>query len=199
RNVLSVFKEQLALKEFDGQFEYTLYKEYNAKGYHIYSNLMSGNWVFCEVVNKKNTDGLMFVPIVAGSDKTTVSIATGGQEYHPLYASLGNITNTAWHGHRNGVMPIAFLPIPKTSKHWQKRPEFQMFCHQLYHSCLELVFMPLRPYMTKPRVMRCPDGHFRCTIFGLGPYIADYPEQVWLTGIVISKFPGRLQCHHSEI
>ncbi|KAH9039488.1 hypothetical protein EDB83DRAFT_2507662 [Lactarius deliciosus] len=64
-----------------------------------------------------------------------------------------------------------------------------MFCHQLYHSCLELVFMPLKPYMTKPRVMRCPDGHFRRTIFGLGPYIADYPEQVWLAGIVSTWCP----------
>lgn len=56
----------------------------------------------------------MFVPIIAGSDKTMVSVATGGQEYHPVYASLGNITNTARHGHGNGVVPVAFLPIPKS-------------------------------------------------------------------------------------
>jgi hypothetical protein len=60
-----------------------------------------------------NTHGSMFVPILAGSDKTTVSVATGSQEYHPVYASLGNITNTTWHAHRSGVVPIAFLPIPK--------------------------------------------------------------------------------------
>ena len=56
----------------------------------------------------------MFVLIIAGSDKTTVSVATGGQEYHPMYASLGNITNTARHGHGNGVVLVAFLPIPKS-------------------------------------------------------------------------------------
>ncbi|KAH9008341.1 hypothetical protein EDB83DRAFT_2509114 [Lactarius deliciosus] len=192
RNILSVFEEQLASKEFDGQFEYTPYKEYDAKGHRVYSNLMSGNWAFREadtISQDKNTEGSMFVPIVAGSDKTTVSVATGGQEYHPVYASLGNITNTARRGHGNGVTPIAFLPIPKTSKRQRKRPEFQMFCRQLYHSCLELVFMPLKPYMTKPRVMRCPDGHFRRTIFGLGPYIVDYPEQVWLAGIVSTWCP----------
>ena len=32
--------------------------------------------------------------------------------------------------------------------------------------------------------MKCPDGHYHRIIFSLGPYIADYPEQVWLTGIV---------------
>lgn len=38
--------------------------------------------------------------------------------------------------------------------------------------------------MTKPEVVKCPDGHFRRAVYGLGPYIADYPEQVWLSGIV---------------
>jgi len=37
-------------------------------------------------------------------------------------------------------------------------------------------FDPLKPRMTTPEVTRCPDGHFRRVIYGLGPYIADYPE-----------------------
>ncbi|KAH9027343.1 hypothetical protein EDB85DRAFT_2172406 [Lactarius pseudohatsudake] len=192
RNVLSVFEEQLASKEFEGKFEYTPYEEYDKKGSRIYSNLMSGNWAFREadtISQDKKTHGSMFVPIIAGSDKTTVSVATGHQEYHPVYVSLGNIVNTARRGHGNGVVPIAFLPIPKTSKRQRKRSEFQVFCRQLYHICLELVFMPLKPHMTEPKVMKCPDGHFRHVIFGLGPYIADYPEQVWLTGIVSNWCP----------
>ena len=38
--------------------------------------------------------------------------------------------------------------------------------------------------MTKPVVHRCPDGHFRRVIYDLIAFIADYPEQVMLTGIV---------------
>ncbi|KAI9444386.1 hypothetical protein BJY52DRAFT_1206719 [Lactarius psammicola] len=123
-------------------------------------------------------------PSFAGSDKTTVSVATGHQEYHPIYISLGNLTNTARRAHGNSVLPVAFLPIPKTSKSQRKHAEFQHFCHQLYHNCLEVIFEPLRRYMTTPTVVKCPDGQFRHAIFGLGPYIADYPEQVWLAGIV---------------
>ncbi|KAJ7205518.1 hypothetical protein GGX14DRAFT_335225, partial [Mycena pura] len=33
-------------------------------------------------------------------------------------------------------------------------------------------------------VMLFPDGHYRRVIFGLGPYIADYPEQVLLACVV---------------
>ncbi|KAH9014681.1 hypothetical protein EDB84DRAFT_1277590 [Lactarius hengduanensis] len=192
RDVLSVFEEQLASKEFDGKFEYTPYEEYNEMGSRVYSNLMSGIWAFREadtISQDKKTHGAMFVPIIAGSDKTTVSVATGHQEYHPVYASLGNITNTARRGHGNGVVPVAFLPIPKSTKCQRKKTAFQMFCWQLYHSCLELVFAPLKPYMTEPKVMKCPDGHFRRTIFGLGPYIADYPEQVYLSGVVSTWCP----------
>ena len=41
-----------------------------------------------------NNDGCMFVPIVLGSDKTTVSVGTGDIEYHPLYFSLGPFHNS---------------------------------------------------------------------------------------------------------
>jgi hypothetical protein len=56
----------------------------------------------------------MLVPVIAGSDKTTVSVATSHQEYHPVYISPGIFTNTARHGHGNAVLPVAFLPIPKS-------------------------------------------------------------------------------------
>ena len=75
------------------------------------------------------------------------------------------------------------------SKRQRKRAEFQLFCRQLYHRCLEIVFEPLRPYMETHKVVKCPDGHFRRAIFSLGPYIADYPEQVWLAGIVYNWCP----------
>ena len=38
--------------------------------------------------------------------------------------------------------------------------------------------------MTTPEVVRCYDGHFRCAIYGIGPYIADYQEQVLVAAIV---------------
>ena len=62
--------------------------------------------------------------------------------------------------------------------------EFRLFRKQLYHASLTRIFEPLRPGMTQPIIMQCPDGHFRRVVFELGPFIADYPEQVLLAGIV---------------
>ena len=58
----------------------------------------------------------MYVAVILGSDKTTVSIATGDTEYHPLYLSIGNLHNGVRRAHRNALIPIAFLAIPKSKK-----------------------------------------------------------------------------------
>ena len=57
--------------------------------------------------------GAMFAPVILGSDKTTVSVATGQNDFYPLYLSLGNVHHGVWCAHRNMVSLIAFLAIPK--------------------------------------------------------------------------------------
>lgn len=52
----------------------------------------------------------------------------------------------------------------------------------------------LRPGMIKPEVVRCADDHFRRVVYGLGPYIADYPEQALLACIVQNWCPRYLSC-----
>jgi hypothetical protein len=56
----------------------------------------------------------MFIPIILGSDKTTVSVATGQNDYYPLYLSIGNVRNNVRRAHRNAVALIGFLAIPKS-------------------------------------------------------------------------------------
>lgn len=43
--------------------------------------------------------------------------------------------------------------------------------------------------MTVPEVAMCADGHYRRVVYGLGPYIADYPEQALLACIVSGWCP----------
>ena len=61
---------------------------------------------------------------------------------------------------------------------------FRKFRRQLLHSSLAKILESLKPGMTTPEVVQFPDGHFRRVIYGLGPYIADYPEQALLACIV---------------
>lgn len=59
------------------------------------------------------SDGACLVPIIIGSDKTTVSVGTGQNEFYPLYMSVGNVHNSARRAHGNALSLVAFLPIPK--------------------------------------------------------------------------------------
>lgn len=73
--------------------------------------------------------------------------------------------------------------------------EYRKFTRQLVHSSLRQIFSTLAPGMTTSVVVKCGDGHFRRAIFGLGPYIGDYPEQCLLASIVqgwCAKFVFRI-------
>ena len=147
----------------------------------------------------------MVVTLLLGSDKITVSVATGQNDYYPLYLSIGNITNRVRRAHEDGVIVIGFLAIPKCTftfhlfyhtltttvgeREDEKSSAFHNFRRQLFHSSLATILEPIRSAMTTPDVVRCPDGHFRRVIYSLGPYIADYPEQVLLSGIVSGWCP----------
>ena len=61
---------------------------------------------------------------------------------------------------------------------------FHKFHHQLLHLLLAKILESLKPFMMTPEVICFPDGHFRKVIYGLGPYIADYPEQALLACIM---------------
>jgi Plavaka transposase len=62
--------------------------------------------------------------------------------------------------------------------------DFRQFRRKLFHVSLSTILESLRPGETTPEVFRCSDGHYRRVIWGLGPYIADYPEQALLACIV---------------
>ena len=67
-----------------------------------------------KIAEDPTTHGSMLVPVILGADKTTVSVATGNQEFHPLYMSIGNLHNDIRRAHRDSVVPVAFLAIPKS-------------------------------------------------------------------------------------
>ncbi|KAG0704886.1 hypothetical protein DFH29DRAFT_981215 [Suillus ampliporus] len=159
------------------EIEYVPYRDYTAEDKRCFKNFFSGDWTWGQadiIAQNEETHGSSFVPLIIGSDKTTVSVATGHTEYHPLYMSIGNIFNSTRHAHHNGVVLVGFLAIPKTTKEHAGDTDYCNFRRQ----------MAIKPYMNAPDVAHFPDGHFHRVIYGLGPYIADYPEQVLLSGVV---------------
>ncbi|THU78036.1 hypothetical protein K435DRAFT_700999, partial [Dendrothele bispora CBS 962.96] len=126
----TVIKNMLDNPEFAEEFDTKPYVELKVDGTQWWSDVMSGNYVWT-TSDDNTTEGSMLVPIILGSDKTTVSVATGNIEYHPLYLSIGNVHNTVRQVHRNAVVLIAFLPIPKSDCEYDNDPNFHLFKKQL--------------------------------------------------------------------
>ena len=135
RDPREVVRNMLANPEFANEMDYQPFREYDMKtSTQRWQDFMSGDWAWrqavsegilslCQLPNLRLQDiiaqdpdclGSTFVPIILGSDKTTVSVATGQNDYYPLYLSIGNIRNNVRHAHRNGVVLIGFLAMPKS-------------------------------------------------------------------------------------
>lgn len=134
RDPQTVVKNMLANPDFDGKFDYAPRCDYDLKGNRRWKNFMSADWAWKHAVRiscastllhlltvklaqdiiaeDPRTHGSMMVPIILGSDKTTVSVATGQNDYYPLYLSIGNVHNNVRRAHRDAVVVIAFLSLP---------------------------------------------------------------------------------------
>ncbi|KAJ6618080.1 hypothetical protein B0H10DRAFT_2176326 [Mycena sp. CBHHK59/15] len=199
RSPLAIFEKQLANPDFKDEMDWSP-KRIFKNGKRQFTDLFSGNWVWEQAdkiaASDPESHGAMFVPGVFGSDKTTVSVGTGNTEFYPFYGGIGNVHNSTRRAHREAISVMAFLSIPKTTRQYAGSKEFRKFRRQLFHSSIARILQPLKPYMTKTRITRCADGHFRRAIYGLGPYIADYPEQALLTCIVQGHCPRCLSPAH---
>ncbi|KAF8914518.1 hypothetical protein CPB85DRAFT_1503406 [Mucidula mucida] len=167
-----VIANMLSKPDFAGEFDTRPYVHLGADGKRRWSEFMSGNYLW-------NHAGAMYVPIIVGSDKTTISVMTGNVKYHPLYAMIGNIHGGAQRAHRNGVIPIGFLAIPKADRQYDGDVAYRNFKRQLYHESIASILRPLKPAMEVSVVL----------IYDLAAYIADYPEQVLLAGVVSEWCP----------
>ncbi|KAI5986491.1 hypothetical protein EDD15DRAFT_2389856 [Pisolithus albus] len=185
---LSLVENILANSEFHGEFDYSPYRDFTTgDSKRRFENFMSGDWAWLQVdaiARDPSMHEATFVPIILGSDKMTVSVATRQNDYWPVYLSVGNIHNNVRCAHRNGVKLLAFLAIPKAAKKYTDDPAFRRFKKQLFHVAMSKILGSLKACMMVPWVMKCPDNHFHRVICGIGPYIADYPEQVLISRIV---------------
>ena len=111
-DIRHLLHKQIACPDFHGHWDYIPFIEFKDNGDRVWTTLMSGDWAAKEAMRNlyttptthslvqqdkiskdPSTHGAMLISIIAGSDKTVASVATGHQEFHPLYIGPGNINN----------------------------------------------------------------------------------------------------------
>ncbi|KAI0002867.1 hypothetical protein BJV74DRAFT_876312 [Russula compacta] len=93
---------------------------------------------------------------------------------------------------RDGVEPSPQAGYTLTTCGEAKTALFCKFHCQLFHLSLSHILQVLKPYLDQWEVVQCSDGHYQQVVYGLGPYIADYEEQVLLACIVHNWCPRYL-------
>ncbi|KAJ6480604.1 hypothetical protein C8R47DRAFT_1074339 [Mycena vitilis] len=98
RDPRKVLRQQLANPDFKSEMDFAPKQVFGEGDSREYQDFMSGNWAWRQadiIVQDPATHGSTFVPVILGSDKTTVSVATGQNEYYPLYMSNGLVHSVA--------------------------------------------------------------------------------------------------------
>ncbi|KAJ6629299.1 hypothetical protein B0H10DRAFT_2160473 [Mycena sp. CBHHK59/15] len=178
RDPRKVVQNQLANPDFKLEMDFTPKRVFKADGSREYQDFIA--LIQDVIVEDPATHGSTFVPIILGSDKTTVSVATSQNNYYLLYMSNGLVYNNVQCAHHNAVTLIGFLAIPKTNRENQDSAEFRTFHRNLFHRSLRHILESLKPAMTVLEATLFADGHYRRVIYGLSPYIADHSEEVLL-------------------
>ncbi|KAH9005470.1 hypothetical protein EDB86DRAFT_3061736 [Lactarius hatsudake] len=156
-----IVRGMLTNPDYEGSMDFGPYHAFDKDGTRVYEHMMSGDWAWeqaTKIARDPRMHGSAFVPIILGSDKTTVSVAMGQTDYYPLYLSIGNLHNNIRRSHRGGVALAGFLAIAQTEKKHSNSPGFQRFCRQLFHTSLARILSSLCPGMSEPEVVRCADG-----------------------------------------
>ncbi|KAF8872664.1 hypothetical protein CPB84DRAFT_1854340 [Gymnopilus junonius] len=155
RDPLLLLEGMIANPDFNGEIDFGP-KIVTKDGKRRYKNVMSGKWAWDQQIR---TATAHVRPVILGSDKTTVSVATA------------KLTSTPVHLNR------------KPSKEYSNDAQYRKFRRQLFHTSLEHILGSVRPYMSKPKVTLSATATTQGDI-RLRSYIADYPEQALLACIV---------------
>ncbi|KAG1726637.1 uncharacterized protein EDB91DRAFT_1239630 [Suillus paluster] len=133
-----VIQNMLANPDYATEMDYQPYREFSTdSNERQWQDFMSCNWAWnqADIISKDpDTTGSTFVLVILGSEKTTVSVATGANDYYPLGAAM---------------------------KEHASCPKYRKYRQQLFHSSISKILANLRPGMTKPEVVHFGDGHYR--------------------------------------
>jgi hypothetical protein len=116
--------------------------------------------------------------VIGASDKTPLTIGTGGKEMHPVPLSLANIkAGVQMKATAHAFALAAYLPIPKFLN---VSPQVQAtLTARVYHICLDIICASLKDAERDGHVLSDPAGNRRKCHTILASWIADLRNNVY--------------------
>jgi hypothetical protein len=128
------------------------------------------------------------IPLLISSDHTHVTLF-GNKSVYPLYLTIGNIPKDIRQKPScYAQILLAYLPTSYL-KHVTSDTSRRRMVNNLFHSCLTQILAPIRQAAVEGILMKDGRGVLRRCHPILVSYIADYPEQVIVTGTKTKDCP----------
>ena len=132
--------------------------------------------------------GATVIPLLISTDCTQVTLF-GNKTAYPLYLTIGNIPKDL-RQKPSCYAQILLVYLPTSYlKHITSDASQRRMVSNLFHSCLRQILEPIRQASVKGVLMKDGWGILRQCHPILASYIADYPEQVLVTGTKTKDWP----------
>ncbi|KZV62326.1 hypothetical protein PENSPDRAFT_591568, partial [Peniophora sp. CONT] len=145
-------------------------------------------WWETQVRLETKKAGATIIPLIISSDKTLLTQFRNRSAY-PVYLTIGNIPKDLRRKTSlQAQVLLGYLPVTKLDgiKNEEQRRRALI---NLFHVCIRDILKPLRDVATDGVIMASGDGVRRRCHPLLAAYVADYPEQVLVTGVKNSHCP----------
>ncbi|KAG9091640.1 hypothetical protein FRC06_000483, partial [Ceratobasidium sp. 370] len=154
----------------------------------VYGEANSGNWWWRMQLRLPDKSGTI-VPLIIASDRTALSLMSGGQEAYPLYISLANINKSVRRKpSMRATTLLAYLPVEKYGH--VTDPELRSrLRNDLTHRAMEKVMEPLKVASKEGVVALCADGRYRKAYPIVAASMLDFKEQCTMACIIESGCP----------
>ncbi|KAF7971739.1 hypothetical protein HWV62_20051 [Athelia sp. TMB] len=214
RDGLSVVERLFGNPVFAGCMDLTPYKLYDNTNKRVFAEFMSGQFAYEQMSQTHVGRGETLVGVILASDKTPLTIGTGGKEMWPVLISIANIhAGVRMKATSHSFALVGYLPIPKFLN---VSPTVQAtLAARVYHDSMSKIVASLVNACRHGHQMPDPNGEIRWCRTVLASHIADLPEQRLIAGVLsnvsptslagydafgdVQRHPDRTQAHQAQL
>ncbi|KAG9080472.1 hypothetical protein FRC06_006535, partial [Ceratobasidium sp. 370] len=194
RNIVEVVCDIMANPAFKEFMRYAPQRHWTTadRRSRVFGNPWSANWWWRTQLRIPDKLATIVLLIIA-SDRTRLSVMSGGQQAYPVYITLANIDKSVRRQTTSKAMVLlAYLPVDDFEDA-ANADEKARLKNNLTHRAMEIVTKPLQTASRDGVEMQCADGRFRRGYPIVVGTIGDWPEQCMMSCVAQGGCPKCVQ------
>ncbi|KIY48749.1 hypothetical protein FISHEDRAFT_10888, partial [Fistulina hepatica ATCC 64428] len=142
--------------------------------------MWTGKW--WEEIQDKLPEGSTVAPVILATDKTQLTVMTGGKVAYPVYLTIGNLPKSdRCRPSMQACILLAYLPIEKVTRDMLTDKQYRSRMQRVFHESMREILKPLVQAEKDGVFMAGSDGAVRCVHPVMVGHVSDYLEQCLIT------------------